>query len=281
MQARPPRRSLLASATLGLLGVASTVFGQSTTAQPRKVAAAQAQAPKATKQAPAAARAPEPEAAPLPAAGGEVRSWYLRNEVGGNFIPAIGLADRSFALSGASVAWTGATLSMDAGFGWNVAAGWRVTDMIAVELSSGLFYNTMDSVTGSITVDGSAASGSTDVSGSLIQVPAMAGVRFELPVARDMWCNLGVSLGGVYLSGSLDTTLSNGTTAVRFNGTDGSWAFAYSATLGFEWDLSADIGLGLAYRFLGTTSATFGPADLIGPEGIYNQNVLATVTLRF
>ncbi len=281
MHALPERRTLLASVTLAALGSATVALGQASPAEPKKVAAKQAPTSKATKPSSPAARAPEPAVAPLPAAGDEVRSWYLRNEVGGNFIPAIGLADRSFALSGVSVAWTGATLSMDAGFGWNIAAGWRVTDMIAVELSSGLFYNTMDSVTGSITVDGFAASGSTDVSGSLIQVPAMVGARFELPVARDMWCNLGVSLGGVYLSGSLDTTLSNGTTSVRFNGTDGSWAFAYSATLGLEWDLSADLGLGLAYRFLGTTSATFGPADLIGSQGIYNQNVLATVTLRF
>lgn len=280
MQARPPRRSLLASATLGLLGVASTVFGQSTTAQPRKVAAAQAQAPKATKQAPAAARAPEPEAAPLPAAGGEVRSWYLRNEVGGNFIPAIGLADRSVVDGPNTYSTNNATLSVDAGFSWTIAGGWRVTDILAIEVSSGLSYNEFSHVTGTVTENGTSVTGSLDVGGELIQVPVLAGARLELPIARDLWLNLGASAGGIYLGATLDS-ISGGGITVPLGGSDGAWAFAYSATLGLEWDLTADIGLGIAYRFLGTTSATFGPADLIGSQGIYNQNVLATVTLRF
>lgn len=284
MQARPERRFLLASVTLAALEVAPAARGQSAPSQPRTVAATQSPARKATKQMPAAERtprAPEPEAAPLPAAGDEVRSWYLRNEVGGNFIPAIGLADKNLVVAGNSVSWSGASLSMDAGFAWNIAAGWRITDHVSVEVASGLAYNAFSSVTGSISLNGATAAGTTDVSGSLLQVPAMGGLRLELPAARDFWVNLGASVGAMYLNGSLDTTFSDGVTSVRVNGSDGAWAFAYSATLGVEWDLTADVGIGVAYRFIGTTSATFGPLDAIGSQGIYNQNVLATLTLRF
>lgn len=221
-----------------------------------------------------------PAAAPLPA-GDEVRAWYLRNEVGGNFLPSISLADRSYDLGPGVLSWTGAALSMDAGVAWNAAFGWRVTDQFAIEVGSGIFYNTFGSLSGAVSYDGTTIAGSVDVGGSLLQVPVMAGARLELPVARDLWLNLGASAGGIYLHGDLDTTISDGVDELRINGSDGAWAFAYSATIGIEWDLSADWGVGIAYRFVGTTSATFGPFDFIGTAGIYNQNVAATVTLRF
>lgn len=211
----------------------------------------------------------------------QTREWYLRNEIGGNFIPAIGLADKTFSDGGDTVSWTGASLSTDPGFGWTIAGGWRLTDTLAVEVMSGLSYNTFDSVSGTLTVNGTTGGGTVGVSGSLLQVPAMAGIRLELPVARDFWLNLGGSAGGIYLNGSLNTSFSDGTVTVPLSGSDGSWAFAYSATLGIEWDLTADIGIGVAYRFLGTTSASFGPLDAIEAQGIYNQNALATVTFRF
>ena len=281
MQALPERRNLLASVTLAVLGSATVAMGQAPPAEPKKVSAKQAPTTRATKPSTPAARAPERAAAPLPAAGDEVRSWYLRNEVGGNFIPAIGLADRNLPVQGNTVSWTGATLSMDAGFAWNIAAGWRLTDCVALEVSSGLSYNAFNSVTGTISLNGTTLSGTGNVSGSLLQVPAMGGLRVELPAARDFWVNIGASIGAIYLNGSLDTTITDGVVSARINGSDGAWAFAYSATVGLEWDLSADLGIGIAYRFLGTTSATFGPVDAIGSQGIYNQNVLATVTLRF
>ncbi len=239
---------------------------------PAKAAAAPVPAAKATSDVPAAA--------PLPV-GDEVRAWYLRNEIGGNFLPSISLADRSYDLGPGVLSWTGASLSMDAGVAWNTALGWRVTDQFAIEVASGIFYNTFGSLSGAISYDGTTLAGSVDVGGSLLQVPVMAGARLELPVARDLWLNLGASAGGIYLHGDLDTTISDGVGEVRINGSDGAWAFAYSATIGLEWDLSADWGVGIAYRFVGTTSANFGPFDFIGAAGVYNQNVAATVTLRF
>jgi hypothetical protein len=257
MHAFPDRRHLRAIGTLAALGLASSTLAQA-----------------------AATPAPAPKAKPLPAAGGEVRSWYLRNEVGGNFIPAIGLADRSVVVGPDVVSTRNASLSMDAGIAWNIAGGWRITDTIAIEVSSGLASNGFSHVTGNVDVNGTSGSGSLDVAGNLLQVPVLAGARLELPVARDFWLNLGASIGGNYLGATIDSISGLGTT-FPVGGSDGAWAFAYSATLGFEWDLSADVGLGLAYRFLGTTSATFGPNGLIGAEGIYNQHVLATLTLRF
>lgn len=276
---RFPRRP--AAALLAALGATSACLAQSAPPAPKAGATGKPAASKAQATATPAADAPAPEAKPLPAAGDEVRAWYLRNEVGGNFIPAIGLADRSGFVGADLVATSNASLSMDAGFAWTIAGGWRLTDHVAVEVSSGLSYNTFSHVTGTVSVNGTAGSGSIDVGGSLIQVPVLGGVRLELPVARDFWLNLGASAGGVYLGADLDTTLSIGGFTVPLTGSDGAWAFAYSATAGLEWDVTASMGIGIAYRFLGTTSATFGPADLIGSEGIYNQNVVATLTFRF
>lgn len=277
--ARLPR--LWSTAVLVALGTASACFAQSAPQSPKAGKPGKPTTSKAQATAAPKADAPAPEAKPLPAAGDDVRAWYLRNELGGNLIPAIGLADRSGFVGTDLVTTSDASLSMDAGFAWTIAGGWRMADFLAFEVSSGLSYNRFSHVTGTVTVNGASGSGSIDVGGSLLQVPVLGGVRLELPVAGDLRVNLGASAGGVYLGADLDTTLSIGGFDVPLQGSDGAWAFAYSATAGIEWDLMAGFGIGVAYRFLGTTSATFGPADLFGSEGVYNQNVVATLTIRF
>jgi opacity protein-like surface antigen len=219
---------------------------------------------------------PADEAAPAAPAAATVStsSWYLRNEIGGNLIPSISLKDRT--VLGIQV--SDADLSMDAGVGWNIAFGIKANDLLAFEISSGLSYNTFKSVSGTLD-DGVNAplSGTLDADGHLLQVPILMGPRFEIPVGESLRLNLGASIGGMYLDGEL-TQIDVLPIA---GGGDSSWAFAYSATVGVDWAITPNIAVGAAYRFLGTASASFGPESIIETDGIYNQQVLASVTLRF
>jgi opacity protein-like surface antigen len=204
-------------------------------------------------------------------------AWYLRNEVGGNLIPSISLRDKSITVGADTVSVSGAELSMDGGVGWNIAFGLRLSDSLALEVSSGLSYNQFDSVSGTIDVNGTSVSGTTGIDGHLLQVPILVGPRLELPLGEAFRLNVGASVGTIYLNGDLDSDING----VLLSGSDTSWAFAYSATLGLEWAMAPNFGLGVAYRFLGTTSASFGEGNLIEAGGIYNQQVLATLTIRF
>jgi opacity protein-like surface antigen len=222
------------------------------------------------------------DAPPIPEAPTTIASWYLRNEIGGNLIPSISIKDRTFLVGADTVAWSGASLSMDGGVGWNIAGGWHVNDWLALEISTGIAYNEFSSVSGSILVNGSTvAAGSTSIDGSLLQVPVLVGPRAEIPLGEKLRLNLGFSLGGIYLHGDLDSSFAVGAATVTVDGSDGSWAFAYSATAGLDWEIAPNLGLGVAYRFLGTTSASFGPNEAIEGEGVYNQQILATLTVRF
>lgn len=219
---------------------------------------------------------PADDAAPAAPAAATVSTstWYLRNEVGGNLIPSIALKDRN--VLGIQV--SDADLSMNAGVGWNIAFGIKASDLLAFEISSGLSYNTFKSVSGTLD-DGvnPPDTGSLDADGHLLQVPILMGPRFEVPVGKDLRLNLGVSIGGIYLDGDLTQV-----DVVPIDGAgDSSWAFAYSATVGVDWELMPNVGVGVAYRFLGTTSASFGPESIIETNGIYNQQVLASLTIRF
>lgn len=221
-------------------------------------------------------------AAPPPPPASPTASWYLRNEVGGNLIPNISLKDKDVFVGADLLSSTNASISMDGGVAWNIVGGFRLNDGLSLEVGTGIAYNDFDSVSGTISVNGvPTLAGTTSVSGHLLQVPILVGPRAVVPVAEKLRLTAGLAIGGVYIDGDVAASFTDGVTTVSFDGGDSSWAFAYSVTLGLDWMVAESIDFGIAYRFLGTTSASFGPDDLIEGEGIYNQQILASLTVRF
>lgn len=176
-------------------------------------------------------------------AAGSPPSWkffesgdlYLRNEIGGNLVPDLD--------SG---------LSLDAGVAWNLALGWQFTDFLSVEATSGVTYNTFDSLAGS------------PIDGSLLQVPVLGQVRFEVPLASYVNFVVGGGAGVMYIDASSSSIPSSA-----------NWEFAYTATGGLEFPVGTGGAFGVFYRFLGTSDTSFASS------GIFNQQIVASFTLRF
>ncbi len=211
-------------------------------------------------------------------------AFYVRNGVGANLVSSVSLDDRSNAIGSV----TGAKIHLDTGVVWELDLGWRFSDLLSVEFSSGLSYNSIDRISGTITEFGSGSiSGSSPLNGYLLQVPFMAGVNLDFPLyqpdatkgASGLWLRVGASVGGIYALGHLDTV-----PGVITAGSDSDFTFAYGFSAALDWRLNQSMTFGIAYRFLGTGSASFnalGIPGLIETSGIYNQQVMGTFAISF
>lgn len=211
-------------------------------------------------------------------------AFYVRNGVGANLLSSISLDNRANAFGSV----TGAKIHMDTGVAWELDLGWRFSDLLSVEFSTGLAYNSIDRISGTVTeFGGGTVSGSVPLSGYLLQVPFMAGVNLDFPLYRPdapkgssgLWLRIGASVGGIYALGQLDTV-----PGVLTAGSDSDVTFAYGFSAALDWRLNQSMAFGVAYRFLGTGSASFnaiGIPNLIETSGIYNQQVMGTFSISF
>jgi opacity protein-like surface antigen len=210
--------------------------------------------------------------------------FYVRNSIGANFLDSISLKDRSNGVDSSQ----GVSLDLDAGFAWGIDLGWRVSDLLSVEISSGIMYNKIDSVSGTVTVGGTTVSGSTSLSGDFLQIPILAGIGFDIPLVRSpsssesgggVYLRLAASAGGLFVRGSLDDL---GT--IISAGSDNDFTWAYALTAAVDWEVGSGFLIGASYRYLGTGSmsfSAFGVPDLLSTSGVGNHQVMGTISLTF
>lgn len=209
-------------------------------------------------------------------------SWFVRNSIGANLLDSVSLEDRS--VNGESA--TGVNIKFKTGFAWGIDVGYRLNDLVSVELSSGIAYNEMDSISGTLDLISGPISGTNPLGGSLYQVPLMAGIAFDLPLYRaapgtdgsNVYLRLGASAGGAYLHGKLDDQLG------FIGGSDSDFTWAYGLTAALDWQISSQLTIGVAYRFLGTGQASFsgfGVADLFEFSNTNNSQLMGSISLSF
>ena len=212
------------------------------------------------------------------------RGLYMRNGIGANLLSSVKLEDRS--AGGDSV--TGARIELDTGFAWQIDLGWQLSDLIAVEFTSGILYSSFDSISGSVTTPLGTETGSLPIGGSLLQVPFLIGPTFSIPLSTtpsfdggqsQLRLRLGVAAGGMFTQGKLE-----GVDGLFTSGSDSDVIWAYAITAGLDWDLTTQMSLGLTYRFIGTDSSSFegfGVPNLFETKGVNNQLLMATFSIRF
>jgi len=216
------------------------------------------------------------------ARGSRVSTFYLRNSVGANILNSVSLND----VTAGSDDARDVKIKFDTGFAWGIDLGWRLSDLLSVEASSGLMYNSLSSGSGTLTVNGDTASGSLEIGGDLLQVPLMAGVAFDIPLSfssaevpgSGLYLRLGASAGGLFVRGTLNDL------GDISGGSDQDFTWCYALTAALDWEFADQLLLGLSYRYLGTGSVSFdafGVPGLFDTSGYGNQQIMASLSYNF
>lgn len=172
-------------------------------------------------------------------------------------------------------------VSWNAGFRMDLAVGYSLTDNLAIELESGLLYNTADkirirwSLPPGVVIDGEAIeSGSVKVKAKdlwgddliMWQIPVLANVVYKFPLESKFKPYVGAGLGGVYTL--LDTPDDN----------ESDFTFAYQVMAGGVFELSEKTEVGVGYKLLGSTEHKFGG---VKTDATLSHSIVASFTFKF
>lgn len=214
---------------------------------------------------------------------------YLLADVGVAIPQTVRIADISPGPTSAGL--SGSELHLNTGLRLDAGLGFQVTEWLALEVETGLIWNGVDHVSGSITTLGAGELPLSGGSGNIYNIPILFNGQVRVPMGKSMKLLVGGGVGTIWSGASVDsinTTILPGV-AASVNGS--SWAFAYQANAGVEWDLAPNLTLGLRYAFLGTTELNYGPASFNTPllagssdvkaDALYTHSILATLKLEF
>lgn len=173
--------------------------------------------------------------------------------------------------------FTGGQLGFDTGVRGDFAVGYDVCKSFAVELNTGIIWNTVNSISGNYL---SSYSAHTD----LYQIPLMVNGIYKIPLKGPFKPYIGAGVGAVV--GMFD---SSGVPGLYFPTPGGSQKydstdteFAYQAEAGFNWQLGKHAQVGLAYKFLGTSSFNWNANDTpLKTDGIFTHAVTVSFKWSF
>ena len=203
----------------------------------------------------------------LPAVGmcaADLSKWYLTGDVGGVF-----QQDTTFSQSTSPGVKTPGTFNP--GIRGDIAVGYNLNKSFAVELESGVLWNSIDKF-GGVTL--SQASQSLD----FYSIPVLAKVVYKVPTGNAWTPYFGVGAGGVIGMADFQNTAGHSS--------DTTFIFAYQAEAGLDYALTKNTSVGIAYKFLSTPTQRYylnGPGinDHITLTGIYTHAIVASFTWKF
>ena len=229
-------------------------------------------------------------------------SFYFLGDAGVAFTQSINIANHTASATTGSL--TGAKLNLNIGARFDLGVGYQLTDSFALELASGLIWNSVSSVEGNL--EGTTG-GFVRIplplqggQGNIYNVPFMLNGKFRVPLNKDkthpLSLTCGAGVGGIWSDASVNNITSPAATAIvpgaalSMNGN--AFAFAYQANLGLEWQLANHLYFGFGYAFLGTTALDYGPASFntnavgntfvgIRADAIYTHSLLGTLRYEF
>jgi len=139
----------------------------------------------------------------------------------------------------------GGEAEFEVGFASGLTAGYHITPWLAAEFQTGYMVN-----------------GVQDVDAVLSQCPFMVNLSFELHKCGKFVPFVGVGAGGMLSILSIDDYIDAGEEgAVRIDGSDADFVFAYQAFGGIRYDFNDRMGVGFLYRFRGTGGPSWDVED--------------------
>ena len=146
-------------------------------------------------------------------------------------------------------------LEMDPGIRAGLAAGYQFNESVALELESGLTYNSIDTIAGT-------SPGSYDI----YQVPVLLSLIYRIPVGRHFSAYVGGGGGGVMA-------------LLEGDDSDDDITYAWQVQAGAEWAIGEHLNLGLGYKLLGTGEIEW--TNLATIDSLMTHSVQASIRLEF
>ena len=150
------------------------------------------------------------------------------------------------------------SISVNPGVRFDVSPGFNFTDWLGVELSGGILYNGLDSLSGNgtLTTDTgteSLANGGLNLTGRYIQVPVILSSVFRWPGQARWKPYLSTGFGFAYSQLQI-TQIDNTQTSDQF---EEAYTPAFSVGSGFIWQVSDKVDFDVAYKLLGLINPTY------------------------
>lgn len=209
----------------------------------------------------------------------------------------------NIASTATTVGLSNAKISLDPGVRFDVGLGYEIYDWLAFEVETGLIWNGVKNVSGTVTDTNPPFFGFsgtlTGGSGGIYSVPIMFNLQARIPLNKDPLQPFSLVFGGGMGTIWSDADVNNVglltplpfpipvTASVNGSG----WAFAYQANLGFEWSVARNVALGVRYAFLGTTQLNYGKPGFSDPalvgvsdikvDALYTNAIMATLKIDF
>jgi opacity protein-like surface antigen len=159
--------------------------------------------------------------------------WYFRGDLGTSLAMETDVDEFLGPVSGVEV-------DFDPGLRLGVAGGYRITPWLAVELESGVLFNSVNEV------------GGRSIDASLTQVPFMGNVVVQCNNFNRWVPFVGIGAGGVSSILDIDEQVEVGEGTLFVDGNEADIVFAYHAFGGVRYEFNDRMGVGLVYRFMGT-----------------------------
>lgn len=161
-------------------------------------------------------------------------------------------------LPGISGTLANPSISVNPGVRFDVSPGFNFTDWLGVELSGGILYNGLDSLSGNgtLTTDTgteSLANGGLNLTGRYIQVPVILSSVFRWPGQARWKPYLSTGFGFAYSQLQI-TQVDNTQTSDQF---EEAYTPAFSVGSGFIWQVSDSVDFDVAYKLLGLINPTY------------------------
>ncbi len=164
-------------------------------------------------------------------------------------------------------------VEFDTGVRADLRLGYDLCPHFSAELESGFTWNTVHNFN---TALGDNESSTLGYNADLYEIPMLVNLIYR-PLHGAFQPYIGVGCGGAV--GIFDTS-NVPLYSSNFGATD--WTFAYQGEIGFKYQASRHVEVGLAYEFLGTTDHNWTDGGYtLKTDGTMTHSFLATLTWRF
>ncbi len=160
---------------------------------------------------------------------------------------------------------TGSKITFDPGVRFGISGGYRFNESVALELETGLVYNSVDK-------DGGVPLSSFGVNADWYQVPVLGNVIYHIPFGDKFQGFIGAGAGGVVSTINVE--------AGPFSTDDSDITFGYQILAGVMYAINDRMDVGLGYKFLGTADHDFDTFVFLN-DSTQTHSLLATFNVRF